>query len=58
MRNIEMKVVGTKLVITCDLEGPQTPSSTGKTMIIASTEGNKSVPGHESIKLGLNLYTK
>ena len=25
---------------------------------IASTEGNQSVPGHEEIKIGLNVYTK
>lgn len=58
MRNVEMKVEGTKLVITCDLEADQVPSSTGKTLIVASTEGNQSVPGRPTYKLGLNLYTK
>jgi len=28
----------------------------GKTTIIATTEGNMPLPGHEGIKLGLNLY--
>lgn len=58
MQNVSMKVVGSKLVIECDLEAEGTPSSTGKTTIIASTQGNQSVPGHPTIKLGLNLYTK
>lgn len=46
MQNVSMKVVGSKLVIECDLEAEGTPSSTGKTTIIASTQGNQSVPGH------------
>ncbi len=33
-------------------------SSSGKTTIVATTEGNISLPGHEDIKLGLNVYTK
>jgi hypothetical protein len=33
-------------------------SSSGKTIIIASTEGNQSIPEHEEIKIGLNVYTK
>lgn len=58
MRNVEMKVEGSKLIIICDLEADQVPSSTGKSMIVASTEGNQSVPGRQSYKLGLNLFTK
>jgi len=58
MRNVSLKVEGSKLIITCDLEADQVPSSTGKTLIVASTEGNQSVPGHPAYKLGLNLYTK
>lgn len=34
-----MKVVGDKLIITVDLTKPGTPSSTGKTKLIASTRG-------------------
>jgi hypothetical protein len=29
-----------------------------KSTIIASTEGNVSVPGKEEVKIGLNVYTK
>jgi hypothetical protein len=39
MQNIEMKVDGTKLTIVVDLTKPGTPSSTGKTKLIASTRG-------------------
>ena len=28
----------------------------GKTTIIATTGGNVSVPGHEAVKVGLNIY--
>jgi hypothetical protein len=34
------------------------PSTSGKTTIIASTEGNKGVPGKEDVKIGLNVYKK
>lgn len=57
MRNITMAVKNNILTITCDLEADKIPSSTGKTLIVASTEGNQKVPGSEFV-LGLNLYTK
>ena len=33
------------------------PSASGKTTIIASTEGNVTIPGREE-KIGLNVYRK
>jgi hypothetical protein len=57
-RNVEMKVEGTKLVITVDLSQPGEVSSSGKSMVIGSTEGNVSVPGKAEVKVGLNVYTK
>jgi hypothetical protein len=36
---IEAKLEGNKLVIICDLEEP-VPSSSGKTLVVASTRGN------------------
>jgi hypothetical protein len=56
MKNIDMKVEGQILVIRVDLSQSFGPSKSGKTIIIASTEGNVSVPGHEDIKVGLNIY--
>ncbi len=58
MKNVEMKVDGTILTITVDLSQEFGPSSSGKTIIIATTEGNVSVPGAEDKKVGLNVYRK
>lgn len=56
MKNIEMTVTGDKLVITIDLKKDFGVSASGKSIVIATTAGNVSVPGHESIKLGINAY--
>ncbi|MEW6327869.1 MAG: hypothetical protein AB1487_09820 [Thermodesulfobacteriota bacterium] len=58
MKNVEMKVEGNILTITVDLSKEFGPSSSGKTIIIASTEGNVSVPDAEDKKVGLNVYRK
>ena len=58
MKNIEMKTEGNILTIQVDLNQRFGKSSSGKSTIVASTEGNQSVPGHEEIKIGLNVYTK
>jgi hypothetical protein len=57
MKNIEMSVEGNILTIKVDLTKDFGPSSTGKTIIIASTEGNVSIPDREE-KVGLNVYRK
>ncbi len=56
MKNIQMTVEGDKLVITVDLNQEFGLSSSGKSITIASTEGNISVPGREDVKVGLNVY--
>ena len=58
MKNVEMSVDGNTLVIKVDLAKEFGPSSSGKTIIIATTEGNQSVPDHEGVKIGLNIYKK
>jgi hypothetical protein len=57
MKNVEMTVDGTTLTIKVDLSKEFGPSASGKTIIIASTEGNVSVPGRQE-KIGLNVYRK
>jgi hypothetical protein len=57
MKNVELLVDGTLLTIKVDLSKDFGPSSSGKTTIIASTEGNVSIPGREE-KIGLNIYKK
>ncbi len=58
MKNVEMIVDGNILTIKVDLTKDFGPSTSGKTIIIASTEGNQSVPSKETIKVGLNVYKK
>ena len=58
MKNVEMKTEGSILTIKLDLTKEFGPSSSGKTIIIASTEGNVSIEGYEEIKVGLNVYKK
>lgn len=55
MKNVEMVVDGDILTITVDLSKDFGPSKSGKTTIVASSEGNKSVPGREE-KIGINVY--
>ena len=52
MKNVELSLTGTVLTITVDLSKEFGPSSSGKTTIIATTEGNVSIPGREE-KLGI-----
>ena len=55
MKNIEMTVEGETLIIKVDLSKDFGPSKSGKTIIVASTEGNVSVLEREE-KIGLNIY--
>ena len=58
-RNVEMKVTGDILTITVDLSKPGETSSSGKSKVIGSTEGNVSCPDPRSdVKVGLNVYVK
>ena len=57
MKNVEMKVDGNTLTIKVDLTKEFGPSSSGKTIIIASTEGNVSLADRDE-KVGLNVYRK
>jgi ABC-type molybdate transport system ATPase subunit len=58
MKNVEMKLDGDILTIKVDVTKEFGPSSSGKTIIIASTEGNISIPEKDEIKIGLNVYKK
>ena len=57
MKNVDMKVDGNILTIKVDLTKEFGPSSSGKTIIIASTEGNVSIPERDE-KVGLNVCRK
>ena len=58
MRNVEMKIVNSHLIIDVDLAKEGVASSSGKSLVIGSTEGNVSVPDMPDIKVGLNVYKK
>jgi hypothetical protein len=58
MKNVEMSIDGNILTIKVDLSKDFGPSASGKTIIIASSEGNQSIPGKEAVKIGLNVYRK
>ena len=57
MKNVEMTVAGNILTIKVDLTKEFGPSASGKTIIIASTEGNITIPEREE-KVGLNVYRR
>ena len=55
-KNVSIAVKGTIATITIDLSKTFGPSSSGKTIIVASTEGNQAIG--EGVILGLNAYKK
>ena len=57
MKSVEFSVEGNTLTITVDLTKEFGPSSSGKTIIIASTEGNFPLAGRSEV-VGLNVYRK
>ncbi len=57
MKNVEMNIEGNILTIKVDLTKEFGVSSSGKSIIVASTEGNYALPGREE-KVGLNVYRK
>jgi len=56
MKNIETSVDGDILTLKIDMSKDFGPSKSGKTIIIASSEGNIAIPGSEEVKMGLNIY--
>jgi hypothetical protein len=58
MKNVDLSIHENILTIKVDLAKEFGPSASGKTIIIASTEGNVSIPGAEEKKIGLNVYKK
>jgi hypothetical protein len=56
MKNIEMTLNGTILTMKVDISKDFGPSKSGKSITIASTEGNISVPDAEDVKIGVNVY--
>ena len=56
--NITITRNGNIVNIAIDVSKSYGPSASGKTIIIASSEGNASLPGDSNKKLGLNIFEK
>ena len=56
MKNVKFEKKGQTLTITIDLANQGSPSKTGKSFVIASTEGNQLIDSDKKIYLGLNVY--
>ena len=57
MTNVEIKKNGNILTLTVDLSKNSGPSKSGKSIIIASSEGNQVIDPEKKIYLGLNVYS-
>ena len=53
-----MSLEGRILTIKIDITKELGPSASGKTILIATTEGNKSLPGVDGVKIGVNVYKR
>lgn len=62
MQGISGKIEGSNLVITVPLNTPPVASKSGKSLTIATTQGNHPVPGlvfnGKSVTVGLTAYIK
>uniref|UniRef100_A0A6M3IK15 Uncharacterized protein n=1 Tax=viral metagenome TaxID=1070528 RepID=A0A6M3IK15_9ZZZZ len=59
MKNIDMKVEKNILTIKIDLSKTSGKSKSGKSTVIASTEGNQQFPFEgEIVSIGVNVYKK
>jgi hypothetical protein len=56
LKNIRMEVEGDLLTMIIDLSKLIGPSSSGKTILVASTLGNVPIPGHPGMEIGVNAY--
>jgi hypothetical protein len=54
-QNVTVTVRNKRLIIEVDLTATGEPSKTGKSVVIASTKGNKPI-AEAGVMLGLNVY--
>ena len=59
MKNVKTSVEGDILTIEVDLSKDFGPSTSGKTIIIGSSMGNKPIDRkHPDVRVGVNVYKK
>jgi len=51
-------VEGETMTITVDMTKEHGVSASGKSVIVATTEGNQAVDGHPGMYVGVNVYKK
>jgi hypothetical protein len=56
MKNIKMTLEGDILKLEIDISKDFGTSKSGKTNVVATTEGNMPVPNHPNIRIGANVY--
>lgn len=56
MKNVQMSVKDGILTLTVDLKKTYGASNSGKSTVIASTEGNLLIAGIKDTYIGLNVY--
>jgi hypothetical protein len=56
MKNVKTELKGKILTITVDLGKEYGISKSGKSQVIATSEGNQKIDGTDDIKIGLNIY--
>lgn len=59
MKNVKASIKGTVLTLEIDLATRHGVSGSGKSEVIATTEGNQALedPRFKDVKFGLNVYT-
>lgn len=58
IQGITFRREGNKLIAEIDLDGNLGRSTSGKTVIVATTGGNVDVPEADGMKIGINVYKK
>lgn len=60
MKNVKHEIKGNQLIITVDVGSKSleqaTKSASGKTLVVASSQGN--MPVGQDLVIGLNVFTK
>jgi len=56
VKNVDMKIDGDQLTIKIDLAKNFGDSRSGKTIMVASSEGNQTIDGFDDMKIGLNVF--
>ena len=54
---MKAEIKNNELIVTIPINDPPKPSASGKTLVLASTRGNKPVNiGKQTVYIGLNAY--